>query len=135
MQRRVPTVQIVQLIVEIPLVPLLDRFLTCPLLCNVVHSSRVKVFDISVVAQRLRSFGPSVQKIIEILQLQFIDKVVDVRCGHWRCTCPSLCNDGCRVVQTAENCEGPVVAVLLNVVYVPVVQVDIWVRPVLGQGR
>ena len=45
--------------------------------------------------------------------------------GHWRCTCPSLCNDSCRVVQTAENCEGPAVAVLLNVVDVPVLQVHL----------
>ena len=30
--------------------------------------------------------------------------------GHWRCTCPSLCNDS-PLVQTAENCAGPAVAV------------------------
>ena len=50
-QRRVLTVQTVQPIVEIPQVPLLDRFLTRPLLCNVVHSLCVKVVDVSVVAQ------------------------------------------------------------------------------------
>ena len=61
--RRVPTVQTVQPIVEIPEVPLLDWFLTCSLLCNVVHSLRVEVVDISVV---------------ETLQLQSIEKVVDV---------------------------------------------------------
>ena len=73
-QRRVLTVQTVQPIVEIPLVPLLDWFLTCPW-CNVVHSSRVKVVDISVVAQMQI---PLFLLIIEILQLQYIDKVIDV---------------------------------------------------------
>ena len=128
--------------------PLLDRFLTCPLLCNVVHNLRVEVVDISVVSQMQILLVPLVQKFIEILQLQYVDNVLDVWFagpavfgavveetaklpqlrrlhGHWRCTCPSLCNDRCRVVQTSENCEGPAVAVLFNVVDVPVVQVDI----------
>ena len=91
----------------------------------------------------------TVLKTIEILQLQFIDKVIDVSVvqvqqvprvqsvrrqsrshscsslqrGHLSFTCSSSCNDRCRVVQTSENCEGPAVAVHLNVVDVPVVHV------------
>ena len=66
-----------QMTVEILQVLLLHRFLTCPLWCNVMHSSCVQVVDICGGADA-DSFGPSLQKIIEILQLQFIDKVVDV---------------------------------------------------------
>ena len=60
-QRRILTVQTVQPIVEFPQVPLLDWFLTGPL-CNVVHSSRVKVVDISVVAQMQIPFFPLFRK-------------------------------------------------------------------------
>ena len=35
--------------------------------------------------------------------------------------------------QTSENCEGPAVAVHMNVVDVPVVQVVVWVRPFLDK--
>ena len=67
--------------------------------------------DMSVVVQRqVRSLGcqgrrhpvvtqailmvSTVLNTIEILQLQFID------CGRLLFTCPSLCNDKCRMVQT-----------------------------------
>ena len=77
----------------------------------------------------------AVQRTIEILKLQFIDKVFDfwlqvqqvrvksVRrqsCSH-SCSplsmdtvvaIPVVCNDSCRVVQSAENCEAFAVAVL-----------------------
>ena len=143
-QRRVLTVQTVQPIVEIPMVPLLDWFLTCPL-CNVVHSSRVKVVDTSVVAQMQI---PLFLLIIEILQLQYIDKVIDVGFAG-----PAVFG---AIVE--ELSMDTVVAMLVVVqrqlpwfrgqktaqvpqfqyffvVDVPVVQVDIWVRSVFGQGR
>ena len=155
LQRRVPTVQTVQPIVEIPQVPLLDRFLTCPLLCNAVRSLRVEVVDISVVAQVQIPLVPL--KLVEILQLQSIDKVVDVCCTGpavlgcsrggdsraptvaarfaWTLSlpCPSLCNDSCRG-SGQKTVKVPQLQYVF-VVDVPVVQVDIWVRPVLGQGR
>ena len=62
-QRQIPTVQTVQQTVEILQVPLLDWFLTCPLLCMPRSS---------------KSLSLTVQKAIVILQLQFIDKVFDV---------------------------------------------------------
>ena len=93
----------------------------------IVH---VKVVDITVV-----SHGP-VQQTTEILQLQSIDKVFDVpvvqvqqilrvqavRRQSRSHSCSSLnmdvvvdmpvvCNNRCRVVENAENCEGPAVAV------------------------
>ena len=85
------------------------------------------------------SLGP-VQKTIEILQLQFIDKMVDFCCAGpadssllsvrrqsrshsssssiraWTRSlpCPLVCNDRWPVVQSAENCEGPAVAAHLT---------------------
>ena len=73
-------------------------------------------------------FGPCVQKIMEILQLQYIDRVIGLQCsvqswrrqpsshscavlhGHWRCTCPSLCNDSslgsdCRKLRRSRSCS------------------------------
>ena len=126
MQRRVPTVHIVQLIVEILQVPLLDRFLTCPLLCNVGAQFACQGRRHLCRGADADFFGPSVQKIIEILQLQFIDKVVDDCCAGpavlgcsrggdsraptvaarfaWTLSlpCPSLCNDSCRTVQVRK---------------------------------
>ena len=113
--------------VEFSQVPLLDQFLTYPLLCH-MHSTRVKVVDISVVAQMQIPFT------IEILQLQFIDKVVDVRCAvpavsgavvdetaelphlqlvsHGHCRCHARrCATTAAVFFRSENCEGPSVAV------------------------
>ena len=154
-QGQVPTVQTAQLIVEISL-PLLDRFLTCPLLCNVgVQFACQGRQHLSRGADAV-SLGLSVQKTIEILQLQFIDKVFDVCCAG-----PAVL--GCR---RGGDSRAPTVAarfawtlsfVAMPVVVqrqlpggsdvrklrrsrscrvdVPFVQVDIWVRPVLGQGR
>ena len=72
-QKQEPTVHTVQITVKTLQVPLLDWFLTCPLLCNVVHSLCVEVVDFSVVAQMQIPLVPL--KLMEILQLQFI-----VRC-------------------------------------------------------
>ena len=125
------------MIVEIPQVPLLDRFLDMPVSvrrwCTVPGRQGRRHFCRGAEAV---SLGPSVQKSIEILQLQFIDKVFDVCCAGpagssgavgeetveipqlqlaaaWTLslTCPSLCNDRWLVVQSSENCEGPAVAV------------------------
>ena len=90
-----------------------------------MHSLRVKVVDISVVAQKQ---FPLVlfRKPLRVLQLQIIDKVLDVCCaspassgavgvetvelpqlqpierGHC-CRMPVVCNNRCRVVPSAEN--------------------------------
>ena len=57
--------------------------MTCPFLCNARCAVRVvKVVDISVVAQKQCPFVLAVQKTIEILQLQFIDKVFDSAVGE-----------------------------------------------------
>ena len=61
-QRRVLTVLTVQPIVEILQVPFLDRLFTCPLLCNVVHSSGLQAVDISCRGAEADSYGPSFQK-------------------------------------------------------------------------
>ena len=92
-----------------------------------VCSLRGNVIDISVVAQRQ---FPLVQKTIEIHQLQFIDtgpassgavgeETVELPqlqpVQHGNCCCmPVVCNDRWRVVQSAENCEGPAVAAHLT---------------------
>ena len=82
LQRWVPTVQTVKQTVEFLQLPLLDQFLTCPLLCNARCAVRVvKVVDISVVAQMQFPLVLNVQNTIEILQLQFIDKVIDACCA------------------------------------------------------
>ena len=94
------------------------------------------------------SYGPSIQKNIEILQLQYIDKVIDVgsagraflgafveetvelpqlrRLHGLLLPCPSLCNDSC-LLQTSENCEVPQLQYFF-VVDVPVVQVHLGVQ-------
>ena len=83
------------------------------------------------------SYGPSIQKNIEILQLQYIDKMIDIwvcrscsssvqswrrqlsshSCadlrGHCRCHA-RRCATTAALVQTSENCAGPAVAVLLR---------------------
>ena len=95
------------------------------------------------------SYGPSIQKNIEILQLQYIDKVIDVGfAGHAvpRCirggdsrapTVAPICMDCCcharrcattaALVQTSENCEVPQLQYFF-VVDVPVVQVHLGVQ-------
>ena len=88
-----------------------------------------------VVAQRWFPMVQAVQRTIEVLKLQFIDKVFDfwlqvqqvrvksVRRQSSSHSCsplnmdtvvaiPVVCNDSCRVVQSAENCEAFAVAVL-----------------------
>ena len=149
-QRRVPTVQTVQLIVEIPQVPLLDRFLTCPVIVQRRCAVRgVKVVDTSVVAQmqfplvllfrkplRFSSCSSLIRFSMSIVQVQQFSGAVGEETvelpqlqavEQWTLSlpCPSLCNESCRVVQTSENREGPAVAVRLNVVDVPVLHVVI----------
>ena len=85
--------QTVHMTVETLQVPLLDWFLTCPLLCNARCTvSVVKVVDIPVVTQAILMVS-TVLNTKEILQLQFIDKVFDVSvvqvqqvlgCSLWR---------------------------------------------------
>ena len=103
----------------------------------------VKVVDISVVAQM------QFPLTTEILHLQFIDKMFDAYCAgpassrvqSWRrqssshsccpfsmdtvIAMPVVVQRQLPLVQTSENCEGPAVAVHLNVVDVPVVQVHL----------
>ena len=120
-QRQVPTVHTVQFSVEIPQVPLKDWFLTRPLSCNARCIYGCQVRGHLCRGAEAVSLGP-VQKTIDIVQLQFIDKVFDVCCagpassgavcdetvelpqlqpvehGHCRCM-PVVCNDRCLVVQ------------------------------------
>ena len=51
--------------------------------------------------------GAGGEETVEILQLQLVED------GRWLLTCPLVCNNRCQVVQNAENCEGPAVAVLI----------------------
>ena len=112
--------------VEIFQVLFLDRLLTS-CCCAAPHalSSGVKVVDIPIVAQRLFPLAQAVQKTIEILQLQSIEKVVDVTVGHVQqiprvlsvktAEIPQLHASYLfldKVVERAENCEGPAVAAL-----------------------
>ena len=63
LQRRLRTVQTVHMTVEILQVPLLDWFLTCPLLCIArCHFTVVEVVDISNVAQRQFPLVLTIQK-------------------------------------------------------------------------
>ena len=82
LQRRVPTVQTVQMTVEILQVPFLDRLLTARY-CATPHAqfTVVTVVDIPVVAQRL-SLGPVCSDSQEISLLQYIDQVLDVLVGR-----------------------------------------------------
>ena len=109
-------------------VQFLDRFLTCPLLCNARCLYGCQVVDISVVAQ---TQIPMVRFTTEILQMQYIDKVIDVCCAGLRCALsvetveipqlqarffldhvvdmPVVFNDRCWC-RSAQNCDGPAVA-------------------------
>ena len=79
---RAPTVQTAQQTVETLQVPFLDRSLTCPLLCNARCAVRGRQGRRHLCrGADAVSLGPFVQKTIEILQLQFIDKVFDVCCA------------------------------------------------------
>ena len=56
----------------------LGPVLACPLLCNVGAQFACRVRRHLCRGADADPFGPCVQKIIEILQLQYIDKVIDV---------------------------------------------------------
>ena len=59
----------------------------------------------SLLCRSSKLSGAGGEEAVEIPQLQ------PVEAWTLLLTCPLVCNTRCRVVQNAENCEGPAVAV------------------------